>query len=258
METPNDRTQPVRSGATRQDDLGRDIHLDRDRDNDGIRDDQEFSRDRDNDGIRDDREMAGAHQTTEIRDHDRDVRPMTTGSTTEVVPDRTRGGVSFWSVMSGVVVAFGAFIVLSAIIGAILAATGVAEGGIQASEARDAGLAAGIGLIIAQFLSYLWGGYTAGRMARGSGFLNGLLVPIVALVFVAALAAIIAAVAGDAATDAANQAQSLPLPLSNLGDIGTGVGIGALVAMLLGGLLGGKMGARWHTKLEDGRTRYTD
>ena len=181
---------------------------------------------------------------------------MATTEHHEVV-DRTRGGVSFWSVLSGVLVAFGAFIVLSAIIGAILAATGIAEGGIQTSEATTAGLAAGIGLVVAQFLSYLWGGYTAGRMARGSGFMNGLLVPIVALVFVAILGAILAAVTGTSPDAAAAQAQSLPLPLASLSEIGTGVGIGALVAMLLGGLLGGKMGARWHTKLEDGRTRYT-
>jgi hypothetical protein len=28
--------------------------------------------------------------------------------------------------------------------------------------------------------------------------------------------------------------------------------------MLLGGALGGSLGHRWHRKLEDGRTRYTD
>ena len=177
----------------------------------------------------------------------------------EVVPDRTRGGVSFWSVLSGVLVAFGAFIVLSAIIGAILTASGVTAGGIESSEAADAGLAVVIGLIVAQFLAYMWGGYTAGRMARGSGILNGVLVPILALVFVVILGAIIAGVTGmspDAAAADVNSA-SLPLPLSNLSELATGLGIGLLVAMLLGGALGGGMGARWHTKLENGDTRYT-
>ena len=162
--------------------------------------------------------------------------------------DRARGGFSLWSVLSGLLVAFGAFIIISAIVSGILAATGVAEGGIDPNEATTAGIGAGVGLVIAQFLAYLWGGYTAGRMARGSGVLNGILVPIVAIVVVAVLGAIVTALVGDVQTPSAQQ---LPLPLTTVRDIGTGVGIGLLVAMLLGGALGGWLGARWHTKLED-------
>jgi hypothetical protein len=170
-----------------------------------------------------------------------------------IVVDRARGGFSFGSVLTGVLVAFGAFIVLSALIGATLVALGFAETGIDPGDARTATIGAGIGLIVAQLLAYLWGGYTAGRMARGAGLLNGLLVAILALVLVALVGAVVAAVSGSvdvqAQTDAA-QAQ-LPLPLSDLAEIGTGVGIGVLLAMLLGGVLGGWMGQRWHTKLEN-------
>jgi hypothetical protein len=171
--------------------------------------------------------------------------------------DRTRGGFSLWSVLSGVLVAFGAFIVISALVSGILAALGIAEGGINANEATSASIGAGVGLVIAQFLAYLWGGYTAGRMARGSGVLNGIVVPIVALVLVAILGAIVAALVANADVQAPS-AQQLPLPLSTVRDIGTGVGIGLLVAMLLGGALGGWLGARWHTKLEnvDAATRH--
>lgn len=220
MNTPNDRTQPVATGAVRNEERHDTIHLD------------------------------------EHRDH---TAAPVVAERHEVIPDRARGGVSFWSVLSGVLVAFGAFIVLSAIIGAILVATGVAEGGVQSSEATEAGLAVVIGLVLAQFLAYMWGGYTAGRMARGSGVLNGLLVPVLALIFVAALGAILAAVTGTSPDAAAADVEtmSLPLPLSDLGELATGLGIGLLVAMLLGGALGGAMGARWHTKLEDGETRYT-
>lgn len=228
MDTPNDRTQPVSTGATRAPDRRDTIHLDEQREHTAA-------------PARDE------HTAAEVREEH------------HVVPDRARGGVSFWSVLSGVLVAFGAFIVLSAIIGAFLAASGVAEGGIQSGQATEAGIAVVIGLIVAQFLAYLWGGYTAGRMARGSGVLNGLLVPILALIFVAVLGAIIAGVTGtspDAAAADVN-AMSLPLPLSDLSELATGLGIGLLVAMLLGGALGGAMGARWHTKLENGDTRYT-
>ena len=219
MNTPSDHTQPVASGAVRHEEHHDTIHLD----------------------------QRDAAETPVVAEHH------------QYVPDRARGGVSFWSVLSGVLVAFGAFIVLSAIIGAILAASGVADGGIQSGEATEAGLAVVIGIVVAQFLAYLWGGYTAGRMARGSGVLNGFLVPILALIFVAALGAIIAAVTGTSPDAAAADVEtmSLPLPLADLGELATGLGIGLLVAMLLGGVLGGAMGARWHTKLEDGETRYT-
>jgi hypothetical protein len=166
--------------------------------------------------------------------------------------DNARGGVSLWSILSGVLVALGAFVVLSSLVGGILAATGVAEGGISAEEATTAGVGAGIGIVIAQFLSYMWGGYTAGRMARGSGLVNGILVPVVAIVLVAILGAVVAGITSAATDVGASDVQKLPLPLGSLGDIGTGVGIGLLMAMLLGGAVGGWLGARWHTKLEDG------
>jgi hypothetical protein len=166
-------------------------------------------------------------------------------------PDKARGGVSVWSILSGVLVALGAFVVLSSIVGGILAATGVAKGGISAEEATTAGLGAGIGIVVAQFLSYMWGGYTAGRMARGSGLANGILVAVAAIVLVAILGAIVAGVTNAATDIAASDVQKLPLPLGSLGDIGTGVGIGLLIAMFVGGALGGSLGARWHTKLEE-------
>lgn len=182
-----------------------------------------------------------------------DRRPLEHRSAALHATERARGGFSLGSVITGVLVAFGSFIVLSAIIGAIMAALGMTQGNLNATDFRNATIGAGIGLVLAQFLAYLWGGYTAGRMARGSGILNGILVPIVAIVLVALLGAIVAAVAGNTnvQADASAAQQSLPLPLSDLADIGTGVGIGVLIAMLLGGALGGRLGARWHTKLEN-------
>lgn len=164
--------------------------------------------------------------------------------------DRARGGVSLWSILSGTLVAFGAFVVIAAIVGSILAATGVAERGINPEDVRAAGIGSAIGLIVAQFLAYLWGGYTAGRMARGSGALNGVLVAVTALVLVVILGSLVAVIGPEAGVERPDP-QTLPLPLSEMQDIATGAGIGVLVAMLLGGALGGRMGSRWHTKLED-------
>jgi hypothetical protein len=184
-------------------------------------------------------------------DRDADVRER--GRTRDVVrePDRARGGVSFIAVVTGVVVAFGAFIVLVAIIGGILAALGVAEGGISPEEVSSAGVGAGIGAVLAQFIAYLWGGYTAGRMARGSGVVNGILVPIVALILVIILGAVVAGITNNATDLQPGDVQQLPLPLGSLSDLGSAVGIALLVAMLVGGAVGGALGQRWHTKLEN-------
>lgn len=204
----------------------------------------------------DDRRDTRDHDRGVTRDHDGDVtrRRETERTVAPAAVDRARGGFSMGSVITGVLVAFGAFIVLSALIGAILAAIGMTEGSINAADMRNATIGAGIGLVLAQFLAYLWGGYTAGRMARGSGILNGILVPIIAIVLVALLGAIVAAVSGDVNVQAEVSQADLPLPLSDLADIGTGVGIGVLVAMLLGGALGGHLGSRWHSKLENDDT----
>lgn len=176
-------------------------------------------------------------------------------STNNVNVERARGGVSFWSILTGVVVAFGAFLLLSSIIGGILSVLGISDGGIPTgSEAVEAGIGAGIGLVLAQLLSYLWGGYTAGRMARGKGLVNGILVPVLAIVVLLVLGAIATAVASNVTGVNAQDAQGvqeLGLPLGELADIGTAIGIGMLIAMLVGGALGGKLGERWHSKLEE-------
>lgn len=162
----------------------------------------------------------------------------------------TRGGVAAGAVITGVVVAFGAMFLLSAIVGGVLVALGATDGNVTQGEAIEAGIGAGIALVVAQFLSYLWGGYTAGRMARGAGIANGILVPIVALVLAAATAAIVTALGAEARLNLPFSENRLPIEDANLVDWGVGIGIAALVAMFLGGIVGGAAGARWHTKLE--------
>ncbi|HEY7873930.1 MAG TPA: hypothetical protein VIG64_02290 [Actinomycetota bacterium] len=162
----------------------------------------------------------------------------------------TRGGVAGGAVITGVVVAFGAMFLLSAIVGGVLAALGTTEATVTEGEAFQAGIGAGAALVVAQFLSYLWGGYTAGRMARGAGVANGMLVPIVALVVAAGVVGLVAVLGADANLNLPFSNNRLPLEDSTVVDWGIGIGVAALVAMFLGGIVGGSMGARWHTKLE--------
>ena len=161
-----------------------------------------------------------------------------------------RGGVSGGAVLTGVVVAFGAMFLLSALVGGIVTALGLSEATITEGEAIQAGIGAGIALVIAQFVSYLWGGYTAGRMGRGAGVANGLLVPFVAILAAVAVGAVVASLGATANLNLPWSTNRLPLENDLVVDWGLGISLAALAAMFLGGALGGSLGARWHTKLE--------
>ena len=172
----------------------------------------------------------------------------------EVVHDReplpVKGGVSFGAILTGVLVAFGALLLLSALI-----AGGLIAWEIETDElVADAGLEVGLGIaavmVAAQFISYLWGGYAAGRMARGAGAANGILVPFLALILAALVGAVVAALGTDVQFGPPFTETRLPVSDDLIVDWGLGVGIASLIAMFLGGVIGGIAGARWHRQLE--------
>lgn len=178
----------------------------------------------------------------------RDTRPTSGFSYSDL---RARGGLSLVAVITGVVVAFGAMFLLSAIAGGVLTAAGITPEDISdQTGAIEAGIGSGIVLVIAQFLAYLWGGYTAGRMARGAGIANGLLVPLISLLIAVAVGAVVAALGATANLNLPFSANRLPLEGDYLIEWGAGIGIAVLAAMLLGGAIGGGLGARWHSRLE--------
>jgi hypothetical protein len=165
-----------------------------------------------------------------------------------------RGGVSPGAIFTGVVVAFGATFILSAIVGGVLVALGINN---TPSTTVTLGVGAGIALVVAMFLAYLWGGYTAGRMARGAGLANGLLVPLAAIVVALIVGGIVTALGATANLNLPSLSHFNPgLPISNnqlngrVLDASLWIGISALIAMFLAGAIGGLLGARWHTKLE--------
>jgi hypothetical protein len=183
------------------------------------------------------------------RDHGDDRRPL--GEHRRVEPLRVRGGVSLWAILTGVVVAFGAMFLLSALIGGVLTQAGIDANEVAEGVAADVGLGVGIAMIAAMFLAYLWGGYTAGRMGRGAGAVNGFLVPLVAIIIAVIVAAIVNALGATANLNVPFTESRLPFEEgSQLVEFGQGIGIGMLIAMFVGGILGGMGGSRWHTKLE--------
>lgn len=158
------------------------------------------------------------------------------------------GAVSGWSVLAGTLGAYGAFAVLLAATAAVLASTDI-EGEISALNWSELSTGGAVVIAVVTFLAYLFGGYTAGRMARRAGATNGLLVAATGVVLAVGMGALISA-AADANTIAANlRGIGVPTTGDEWRDAGTIAGIATLVAMILGSVVGGVAGDRWHSRL---------
>jgi hypothetical protein len=158
------------------------------------------------------------------------------------------GRLSFPSILAGVLVAYGAFAVLAALVGTVAAAIGLNTDLIR-NDWATLGVGSAIAVAVVLLLAYLFGGYVAGRMARRAGLLNGLAVFLVALMLVAVVGAVAASQTDAEAIGSNLRSLGIPTTGSEWGKVGTVAGIGSLAAMLLGALLGGVLGERWHSKL---------
>ena len=162
--------------------------------------------------------------------------------------DAGMGRVSLFGVLAGTLVAYGAFLVLVSIVAAVANALDVTD---EIATLNWEELGATSGLIVAGvlLLSYLFGGYVAGRMARRAGALNGFLVFVLGVLIVVGVSLLInLATDGD---DISRNFRTAGIPTSGeeWGDAGTVAGIASLIAILIGPVLGGILGERWHAKL---------
>ncbi|MFN2614067.1 MAG: hypothetical protein ABR552_04535 [Actinomycetota bacterium] len=161
-----------------------------------------------------------------------------------------RGGVSLWSDFTGMMTALGALLVGAAITGGIVAAGKMSGTELQTSASRW-GLWTAVAFCAAVFLAFLWGGYAAGRMARGMGMLNGLLMVIMTLAIGAGVIALIDWLGAHVALSI-GYFGTFNIPLTGtITTAGIITGIVALALMVIGSMMGAMMGARWHTRLED-------
>jgi len=172
----------------------------------------------------------------------------TAGDRASLAREAGVGKLSFISVVAGVLVAYGAFAILAALVGAAATAIGLTNN-LSRNDWARLGTGSAIAAAVVLLLAYLFGGYVAGRMARRAGLLNGLAVFLLAIVLIAVVSAIITSQA-DADTIRSNlRSLGIPTAGSEWSDIGTLAGIASLAAMLLGALVGGVLGERWHSKL---------
>jgi hypothetical protein len=162
--------------------------------------------------------------------------------------DAGLGRVSLLSVLAGVMTAYGTFVLVLAVTAGVLRLLGV-DTHYSASDWKDIGFGGGLVAAAVLFVSYLFGGYVAGRMARRAGVTNGLLVFVLGVLFLLGAAAL-----ANAATDSGEILRNLrslgiPTAASEWTTAGLIVGIASLAAMLVGSLAGGALGERWHGKL---------
>jgi len=166
----------------------------------------------------------------------------------EMAKDAGYGSISWVSVLAGTLGAYGLSAALFAIAGGI--AAGI-NGGRDFSgvSARDWKLSAGIIVAGVLFLSFLFGGYVAGRMARRRGMVNGALVFVVGVVLAAAVGVWGKEAGAGPSLAGALRHLGAPTTWDAWRFVGLVAGAAALALMLIGSMIGGADGERWHGKL---------
>jgi hypothetical protein len=188
--------------------------------------------------------------------------PVSNGRTVrENVLDREKaefGGFKFGSAFFGWLCAMG----LTTILTAIVTGTGLALGlgdaasqdaadGTTGAVSTQIGIGGIVAVLVILFISYLAGGYVAGRMARFSGVKQGLAVWIWAVV-VAIILGIVAAIAGNEFNILGNMNlfPRIPINEGTLTTVGIIVLVAAILVPLLGAILGGRLGMRFHRRVD--------
>ena len=173
--------------------------------------------------------------------------------------DRLRdmyGGVDWLASFLGFVLALDLAAAFSAIAGLVLVPFGIPPefSGGQIGASAITGLAV-LGVLI--FLTYLFGGYVAGRLARFDGGRNGAMVLVwtFIVVLILALAAVVfsgflPAGAADRIANLVGRVLSTARTLAGAGVVGIVTGLDAVLLALLGGFLGGRLGSRYHTEID--------
>jgi hypothetical protein len=163
------------------------------------------------------------------------------------------GGLNWGASFFGWLVAIASAILLTSIVGAVVAAVGSSTNVTQSEaerQAGDIGIAAAIVLLAVLAIGYFLGGYVAGRMSRFDGGRQGLGVWLIGLV-VTLVALALGAIFGNQYN--LLDRVSLPnLPIST-DQLGWGAVITALAVLgltLLAALLGGKAGHRYHDRVD--------
>jgi hypothetical protein len=201
-----------------------------------------------------------SHGTDGSSDVGHDERPVGKGSTVPAQSHRGHqeakdrfGGINWGAGFFGWLVAIALTILLTSVVGAVLAAVGSEANITQSDAERQAGtigIAAGVVLLVVLGIAYFTGGYVAGRMSRFDGGKQGLAVWLIG--FLVTLLAVGLGALFGAEYNIFDRVDLPRIPLSSE-ELSTGGAITALAVLvlsLLAAMLGGKVGHRYHDKVD--------
>ena len=172
--------------------------------------------------------------------------------------DRLRdmyGGVDWLASFLGFVFALVAGAIFSAVVGVVLAPLGFSP---NLTGSLGAAVITGLVLLgVLIFLTYFFGGYVAGRLARFDGGRNGAMLLVWTLLtglLLVLAAGVFSGFLPDGATAAIGSTMNGVLSaldsLSQAGVVGIMVVVAALLLALIGGFLGGRLGSRYHAEID--------
>jgi hypothetical protein len=172
--------------------------------------------------------------------------------------DRLRdmyGGVDWLASFLGFVFALVAGAIFAAVAGVVLVPLGFS---LNLTGALGAAVITGLVLLgVLIFLTYFFGGYVAGRLARFDGGRNGamllvwtLLTGLLLLLAAGVFSGFLPGGASEALGGLVDATLSALGSLSQAGVVGIVVVAAALLLALLGGLLGGRLGSRYHAEID--------
>ena len=156
------------------------------------------------------------------------------------------GGITWGAAFFGWLSANG----LAVLLVALLSAAGVGLGLTDAASAGEVDLGGAVALLVVLFLSYLAGGYVAGRMARFTGMRQGLAVWLVGLVVVLLVSGAAALLGSEYNVLARLQLPRIPVGEGTATTAGLVTLAAAAAASLVGALLGGGLGTRYHRRVD--------
>jgi hypothetical protein len=172
--------------------------------------------------------------------------------------DRLRdmyGGVDWLASLLGFVFALVAGAIFSAVASVVLAPLGFS---LNLTGPLGAAVITGLVLLgVLIFLTYFFGGYVAGRLARYDGGRNGamvlvwtLLTGLLLLLAAGVFRGFLPGGVADAIGGFLDRTSSALGSLSQAGIVGIVVVVAAFLIALLGGLLGGRLGSRYHAEID--------
>jgi MFS family permease len=160
---------------------------------------------------------------------------------------RRFGGIDLPASLVGMLTALAFLVLFAGLVGAAIGAIGY-QTGLSGNE-EELSVASLVGGLVGLFLAYLLGGWTAGRIARYDGPLNGAMTGVWTLVLAAILGGLGAWLGSEY-----DVLRNVDLPqwfsrdALTAGAIASGVL--AIAAMLVGGALGGAWGERFHRRAD--------